>query len=54
MVRKQRNPDEPVVNGRLVKKRFDFNSYDVTLDFCTGIETRPIVNIGTVDCMVAD
>jgi len=31
MVKKKekRKTDEPVVNGRLVKKRFDFNSYDV-------------------------
>lgn len=47
--------DEPVVNGRLVKKKFDFNSYDVNLsDVCTGSKTRPIVDIGVVDCMVVD
>ena len=39
--------DEPVINGHLIKKRYDINSYDVDLNnVCTGIKTRPIVNIG--------
>ena len=45
--------DEPVVNGRLVKKKYEFNSYDVDLsDVCTADKVRPIVDIGVVDCMV--
>jgi hypothetical protein len=55
MANRPQKTDESVENGHLVKKRFDFNSYDVDLnDVCTGIKTRPIVNIGVVDCMVVD
>lgn len=45
--------DEPVINGHLVKKRYDSNSYDVTLDFCTASKTRPIVDLGVADCIKA-
>lgn len=50
MVRKQRKIDEPVVNSRLVKKRFDFNSYDVTVAACNQNNRRGIVGIGVVGC----
>ena len=51
----KRKQDEPVEKSHLVKKRFDFNSYDVDLNnVCTGIKTRPIIDIGVVDCMVVD
>lgn len=44
--------DEPVQNGHLVKKRFDFNSYDVNLTgVCTGSKTSPVVGVGVVGCM---
>jgi len=52
MVKRYNKQDEPVQNGHLVKKRFDFNSYDVDISTaCVGSKTSPIVGVGVVGCM---